>query len=216
MMFVFIIAMALSVCLMKYHLILLAAIVGISMVLIVIGGSLSAWCVREGDVWICHSLFHSDRTFSCLFKLLPATTLFCLSISLMMFIIQVTFHFCRPYSDLTRKEYRNVLRFINVFALSVSVVLIMIILLYWFHWPSSTSNPILMAIRSQKSDNSVSIDYRLIGPSDPEYLPAITAQRQAIGSPEPQWNHGPNLFVASFILLFIVLLAYVSAFRLDA
>lgn len=190
------------------HLISLASLTAISLILIIVGGSLSAWCIKVGNRFECHSLFYSNDNFSCLFKLLPAGIIFCLIISIFMFIILITIH--------PKKEYQLATRFVNILVLSIAIVLIMIILLQWFHPSSDASKTILIATISRKSGTSEDhIDFARITSKDSLYLPALEARRQSMVTHRYNINHGPNLFFASFILLLIALIAFVILHRAE-
>ena len=132
-----------------------------------------------------------------------------------MFLILIGLQVYRKYSEVTQKEYRYVVRLVNVLALSVSIVLIMIVLLQWFHPPSHTSKNLIIAVVSKNNvTQKEEVDFQAITPSDPGYLQALALQRQSLATRRYQINHGPNLFVAAFVLLFIALLAFVSTHRL--
>ncbi|UJR08350.1 hypothetical protein I4U23_012621 [Adineta vaga] len=74
-----------SLNLTKLHLIILAGLTAISLALIITGGWISAWCIRVGNRFECYSLFQSNDTFSCLFKLIPTGVILCLIISLLIY-----------------------------------------------------------------------------------------------------------------------------------
>jgi hypothetical protein len=203
-----------------YHLICLAGLVVISLVLIIVGGSLSAWCIRYGDTFECHSLLHSGRAFSCLFKLIPTGVILCLILSLFMFIILIIGQLHIEYSGIAKKEYQLVARIVNILVLSLSIILIMVVLLQWFHPPSHASKNILIAMipsydESNNTSKKESIIFRTILPDNPSYLQAIGARRQPMARYHQNFHHGPNLFFAAFIILFISLLAFVIAHRLS-
>jgi hypothetical protein len=207
-------------CLTHYHLICLAGLVGISLALIIIGGSLPAWCIRYGNTYECHSLLYTDRAFSCLFKLIPTGIILCLILSLFMFIILIIGQVCVEYSGIAKKEYQLVARFINILALSLAIILIMIVLLQWFHPPSNLSKNILIAMIPPHDEiNNVvkqeKIIFATISPDDPSYLKAIGARRQSMLTYHQNLHHGPNLFFAAFIILFFALLAFVIAHRMS-
>ena len=190
------------------HLIILASLVIISLSLIIIGGILSAWCIKLGQRYECHSLFQSDENFSCLFKLIPTGIIFCLIISLFMFVILIFIQ--------TKKEYQLITRFVNIFVLSIAIVLIMIVLLQWFHPPSNSSKNILMATIIDKGENNTpQILFAKISPKDPLYLPALEAQKRTIPTYRYNLNHGPNLFFASFVLLFLTLISFIIVHRIN-
>jgi hypothetical protein len=189
------------------HLIVPASLTAISLVLIIVGGSLSAWCIKVGNRFECHSLFHSNDNFSCIFKLIPTGIIFCLIISFFMFIILITIR--------ARKEYQLVTRFVNILVLSVAIILIMIVLLQWFHPPSNLSKNILIARISGKTENSAPIVFETISSDNPLYLKALEVKRQSIVTHRYNINHGPNIFFASFILLLIALLAFVILHRAE-
>jgi hypothetical protein len=190
------------------HLIVLASLVAISLSLIIIGGSLSAWCIKVGNRYECYSLFHSNDNFSCLFKLIPSGIIFCLIISLLMFMILIIIN--------VKKEYQLVTRFVNILVLSIAIVLIMIVLLQWFHPPSHSSKSILIATMSGKNgNNSGDIVFSKITSKDPFYLQAYEAQKRAISTYHYNINHGPNLYFASFIILLFSLLVFVIVHRVN-
>jgi len=190
------------------HLIVLASLTAISLVLIIVGGSISAWCIKVGNRFECHSLFHSNDNFSCIFKLIPTGIIFCLIISLFMFIILIIIR--------ARKEYQLVTRFVNILVLSIAIILIMIVLLQWFHPPSNSSKNILIARISGKTENnSEPIVFGTISSDNPLYLQALEVQRQSIVTHRYNINHGPNLFFSSFIILLIVLLAFIILHRAE-
>ncbi|CAF0992773.1 unnamed protein product [Rotaria sp. Silwood1] len=208
-------------CLTHYHLICLTGLVAISLTLIIVGGSLSAWCIRYGNAFECHSLFHSDRGFSCLFKLIPTGIIFCLIISLIMFIILIIGQVCIEYSGIAKKEYQLVARLVNILVLSIAIILIMIVLLQWFHPPEHSSKNIVIAMTPiQDETNNTSktkqerIIFATISPDDPSYLKAIGARRRSMLIYHQNIHHGPNLFFAAFIILFIALLGFVIAHRI--
>ncbi|CAF3568940.1 unnamed protein product [Rotaria sp. Silwood1] len=208
-------------CLTHYHLICLTGLVAISLTLIIVGGSLSAWCIRYGNAFECHSLFHSDRGFSCLFKLIPTGIIFCLIISLIMFIILIIGQVCIEYSGIAKKEYQLVARLVNILVLSIAIILIMIVLLQWFHPPEHSSKNIVIAMTPiQDETNNTSktkqerIIFATISPDDPSYLKAIGARRRSVLIYHQNIHHGPNLFFAAFIILFIALLGFVIAHRI--
>jgi len=192
----------------KIHLIALASLVAISLSLIIIGGTISAWCIKIGNRLECHSLFYSNDKFSCLFKLIPAGIIFCLSISLLMFIILIIIHL--------KKEYQLIIKFINILVLSMAIILIMIVLLQWFHPPSYSSKNILIARMIGKTANSSGeILFSKITSKDPLYLQALEAQGRVIPPYRYNINHGPNLFFASFIILLFILLVFVILHRVN-
>jgi hypothetical protein len=206
-------------CLTHYHLICLASLVVISLVLIIVGGSLSAWCIRYGNTYECHSLLHSERAFSCLFKLIPVGIILCLIVSLFMFVILIIGQVCIEYSGIGKKEYQIIARFVNILALSIAIILIMVVLLQWFHPPSHASENILIAMIPPHNEiNKIKqqqINFATISPDDPSYLNAIGARRQSMLTYHQNIHHGPNLFFAAFIILFIALLAFVIAHRMS-
>ena len=190
----------------KIHLIFLASLVAISLTLIIVGGSLSAWCIKLGNRFECHSLFHSNENFSCLFKLIPTGIILCLSISLIMFIILIIIH--------AKKEYHIVTRFVNILVLSIAIVFILIVLLQWFHPPSYSSKKILIGIiPNNKTSNETII--RSIASNDSLYYQILEAKQRTIVTYRYNLNHGPNLFFASFIILLIALLAFVIVHRVN-
>jgi hypothetical protein len=205
-------------CLTHFHLLFLASLVTLSLALIIIGGSISAWCIRYGNTFECHSLLYSDRAFSCLFKLVPTGIILCLILSLFMFVILIIGQVYIEYSGIAKKEYQLVARVVNILVLSISIVLIMTVLLQWFHPPAHSSKNILVALTPTKdSTNDTSKQERVlfvtISPDNPSYLKAIGARRQSILKYRQSLNHGPHLFFASFIILFISLLGFVLAHR---
>ncbi|CAF1155369.1 unnamed protein product [Adineta steineri] len=207
-------------CLTHYHLICLAGLVAISLVLIIVGGSLPAWCIRYGNTFECHSLLHSERAFSCLFKLIPTGTVLCLILSLFMFVILIIGQVQIEYSGIAKKEYQLVARGVNILALSLAIVLIMVVLLQWFHPPAHSTKDIVIALipRDDPTNNASKqerIIFRNISPDDPSYLKAIGAQRQSMLTYHQNFNHGPNLFFAAFIVLFVALLGFVIGHRMS-
>jgi hypothetical protein len=206
-------------CLTHYHLICLASLVVIALVLIIVGGSLSAWCIRYGNTYECHSLLHSERAFSCLFKLIPVGIILCLIISLFMFIILIIGQVCIEYSGIGKKEYQIIARFVNILALSIAIILIMIVLLQWFHPPANASKTISIAMIPPHDEinklKSEQIIIATISPDDPSYLNAIGARRQSMLTYDQNIHHGPNLFFAAFIILFFALLAFVIAHQMS-
>ncbi|CAF1090601.1 unnamed protein product [Adineta ricciae] len=207
-------------CFTHYHLIVLAGLVAVSLVLIIVGGSLSAWCIRYGNTFECHSLLHSERAFSCLFKLIPTGAVLCLIISLFMFIILIIGQTYLEYSGMAKKEYQLVARSVNILVLSIAIILIMVVLLQWFHPPAhSTKNILIGMIPSQNlANNTVKQDsmvFVTIAPDNPSYLKAIGAQRESILTYHKHFHHGPNLFFAAFIILFVALLGFVLGHRMS-
>ena len=203
-----------------YHLICLASLVAISLVLIIVGASLSAWCIRYGNTFECHSLLHSERAFSCLFKLIPTGTILCLIISLFMFIILIIGQVHIEYTGIAKKEYQLVARLVNILSLSIAIILIMIVLLQWFHPPSHASKNILIAMipayeENNNSSKTESIIFGSVSPDDPSYLKAINARRRSMADYHNTFHHGPNLFFSAFIILFISLLAFVISHRMS-
>jgi hypothetical protein len=196
---------------LKYiHLIGLASLVVISLILVIIGGSISAWCVKVGHRFECHSLFHSNENFSCLFKLIPTGVIICLSLSFLMFIILILIHNAK-------KEYQFVARFINILVLSIAIILIMIVLLQWFHPPSYLSKNIIIATVSDTNGNSShrQVVFSKISSKDPLYLSALEARQRSIATYRYNLNHGPNLFFASFILLLFTLIVFIIVHRIN-
>ena len=207
-------------CLTHYHLIGLASLVAIALILILVGGSLPAWCIRYEDTYECHSLLHSERGFSCLFKLIPVGVILCLILSLFMFIVLIIGQVHRDYSGLAKKEYQFVARFVNILLLSISIILIMIVLLQWFHPPSNTSKSlaIVMISAHDRTDKVIKQEQMIlanISSNNPKYLKAIGAQRQSILNYHQNIHHGPNLFFAVFVLVFIALLGFVMSHRMS-
>lgn len=200
----------LNMALRYLHLLALACLVIISLVLIIIGGSLSAWCVKVANRFACHSLFYSNENFSCLFKLLPTSVIICLSISFVMFIILMIIREAK-------KEYQLVARFVNILVLSLAIVFIMIILLQWFHPPSLTSKPLIIATISDPIGNQTEpeINFSIITSKDPLYLPALEAQQRSIATYGYKINHGPNLFFAALILVLTTLLIFIIVHRVE-
>jgi hypothetical protein len=206
--------MGLRECLTKFHLLFLAILVAISLILIIIGGLLSAWCIKEGNAYTCHSLFHSDEIFSCLFKLIPSGIIFCLSISLLMFSILISIQIYIEYYGITKKEYQLVARFVNILVLSLAIILIMIVLLQWFHPRSHSSKNFIIAMMSDTNDTTnQSVVFETISVNHPAYLRILEIQRQSMVTYGRSINHGPNLFFASFIILLIALLGFVIVNR---
>lgn len=192
----------------NYPLIVLAALTAIALTLVVVGGSISAWCLKAGAQFECYSLLHSNESFSDLFKLIPTGVIFCLIVSLLMFLLLIVTR--------AKKEYQTVMRFVNILMLSLSIVLIMIVLLQWFHPPSSPTKNILIARIVGKTENSTGeIVFGTITAKDPLYLAASEAQRQAFVTSRYNLNHGPNLFFASFVILLVALLAFVIVHRVE-
>ena len=97
-------------CFNHFHLIILAGLVAVALTLIVVGGAISAWCIRYGNTFECHSLLHCERAFSCAFKLLPAGIIFCLLLSLFTFVLLILGQVKIEYSGLAKKEYQLVAR----------------------------------------------------------------------------------------------------------
>lgn len=201
-----------------YHLMWLTGLVSISLALVIVGGSLSAWCIRYGETFECHSLFYSDRAFSCLFKLVPAGVIICLILSLIMFIILTIGHVYFEYGGIAKREYQLVARLVNILVLSIAIILIMFVLLQWFHPPVNSSRKIIIAkIPALEDANNVSqnklerISFETISPDHPSYLKAIGAQRRSMLIYDQNIHHGPNLFFAAFIILFLTLLIFVIA-----
>lgn len=204
-----------------YHLICLTGLVAASLTMIIVGGSLSAWCIHYGDTFECHSLFHSDRAFSWRFKLLPTGVIICLILSLIMFIILIIGHVYIEYGGIAKKEYQFVARLVNILTLSLAIILIMFILFQWFHPPSYSSRKVLMAMIPPSDDtNNASqqkrdrILFATISPDNPSYLRAIGAQRRSMLTYDENIHHGPNLFFAAFLILFLTLLIFVIAHEL--
>ena len=194
---------------LKYlHLIGLASLVGISLALVIIGGSISAWCTKVGQRFECHSLFHSNENFSCQFKLLPAGVIICLSFSLLMFVILILIRNAK-------KEYQLAGRFVNILALSFAIVLIMIVLLQWFHPPSQSSKSIIIATISEENNSTRHVVFSRISSKDPLYLPALEARQHSTAKHRHSVNHGPNLFFAALILLLFTLIAFVILHRIN-
>lgn len=189
----------------KIHLIGLASLVGISLSLVIIGGTISAWCIKVGSRYECESLFYSDENFSCLFKLFPAGIILCLIISLIMFIMLIIIN--------AGKEYQFVARLVNIFVLSLAIIFIMIILLQWFHPPLHSSKNIIIA--TMIGNNTEQISFSKISSKDPLYLPALEAQKRSTATHRYNLNHGPNLFFASFVLLLFTLLIFVIIHRVN-
>ena len=204
-------------CLTHYHLIGLASLIAIALVLIVVGGSLPAWCIRYEDTFECHSLLNCERGFSCLFKLVPVGIILCLILSLFMFIILIIGQVHREYSGLAKKEYQLVARFVNILLLSISIILIMVVLLQWFHPPSQGSTSLsIVVVSPRESTDKVPAQMKLehFSSNYLAYLKAIGARRQSILNYHQTIHHGPNLFFAAFIIVFIALLAFVMAHRM--
>ncbi|CAF3313820.1 unnamed protein product [Rotaria socialis] len=208
-------------CLTHYHLIGLTGVVAVSLILVIVGGSLAAWCIRYGETFECHSLLHSERAYSCLFKLMPTGVIFSLIISLFMFIILIIGRVYAEYTGIAKKEYQLVARLVNIFALSLAIVLVMIVLLQWYHPSTNSSAKILIAMvpisepanNSTKPKKEENIVFQLISSDHPLYLKAVAAKRRSITSYHENLNHGPNIFFAAAILLFITLLIFVLAHR---
>ncbi|CAF1317520.1 unnamed protein product [Adineta ricciae] len=193
---------------LNLRLISLAGFTAIALALIITGGWISAWCIKVGDRFECYSLFQSDHTFSCLFKLIPTGIILCLIVSLLMFLILIIIQ--------AKKEYQLVTRFVNILVLSIAIILIMIVLLQWFHLPTHTSKNIIIArIVGQTANHTGELVFGTISSNDPLYLAASDAQRQAFVSSRYNLNHGPNLFFASFVILLITLLAFVILHHIE-
>lgn len=208
-------------CFTQYHLIILTGLVATSLLLIVIGGSLSGWCIRYGTTFECYSLFYSERAYSCFFKLIPTGVVFSLILSIFMFIVLIIGHVYAEYTGIAKKEYQDIARFVNIFALSAAIVLIMIVLLQWYQPPANASKKIIIAmIRINKDTNSTSkskeeeMNFIAISPDNPSYLEAIGANRRPMTNYHPNLNHGPNLFFAAFIIVFVTLLIFVLGHRM--
>ena len=207
-------------CFNHFHLIVLAGLVGVSLTLVIVGASLSAWCIRYGNSFECHSLLSSERTFSCLFKLVPAGIIFSLIVSLFMFVILIIGQAHVEYSGVAKKEYQLVARVVNILALSIAIILIMIVFLQWFHPPAHSSKPILISMIPVKNEQNQTASkwerFRriTISPDDPSYLKVIGAERQSILDYQQRLNHGPHMFFAAFIIIFLTLLGFVIGHRL--
>lgn len=192
------------------HLLTLACFIIVSLALIIIGGSISAWCIKVANRFECHSLFHSNENFSCLFKLLPASVIIALSISLLMFIILMIIR-------QAKKEYQLVARFVNILVLSLAIVFIMIILLQWFHPPSSASKPLIIATITDPIANKTepNINFSIISSKDPLYLPALEARSRTNPTYGYKINHGPNLYFAALVLVLFTLLLFIIVHRVE-
>ena len=202
-----------------FHLIVLAGLVSVALVLVVIGGSVPAWCIRHGDTFECHSLLQSERGFSCLFKLLPTSIIVCIILSLFMFVTLIIGQVRIEYSGIAKRQYQFVARLVNILALSTAIVLIMFVLLQWFHPPSHTAKNDLLAMiplndSSKNANNEQKLKMIPIPADHKAYLEAVGAKIQPIKDYRLSKNHGPNLFFAAFIILFIALLSFVGAHRL--
>lgn len=193
----------------------------IALALIIVGGSLSAWCIRYGNAYECHSLLHSERGFSCLFKLIPVAIVLCLILSLFMFVVLIVGQVYVEYNGLAKKEYQLVARCVNIFALSLAIILIMTVLLQWSHPPAHATKSISVAlIPSPKADVNGTIKEEpaklvAVAPDNPSYLKAIGVERYSILNYHKTFHHGPNLFFASFIIVFIALLGFIMGHRVS-
>lgn len=207
-------------CLTHFHLIVLAGLVGVSLTLVIVGASLSAWCIRYRTSFECHSLFNSERTFSCLFKLVPAGIIFCLILSLVMFIILIIGKAHVEYSGVAKREYQLIARIVNIVALSTAIVLIMFVCLQWFHPPAHAFKPVIISMTPLKNEQNRAASkierFRPvpISPEDPHYLEMIGAHREPILDYRQSNNHGPHLFFAAFVIIFLTLLAFIIGHRL--
>lgn len=188
----------------RVYLISLAVLVGISLILIVVGGSISAWCTKIGSNYECHSLFYSNENFSCLFKLIPAGVIICLSLSLIMFIVLLLI-------SNAKKEYQLVARFVNIFVLSLAIIFIMIVLLQWFHPSSHASKNILIARLLEKDE----IEFSKITSKDSLYLTALEVQQRSLAIHRVKLNHGPNLFSSAFAILLFTLIFFIILHRAE-
>lgn len=207
-------------CFNHFHLIILAGLVCVALALIVIGGAISAWCIRYGHTFECHSLLHCERAFSCAFKLLPAGIIFCLLLSLFNFIILIIGQVKIEYSGIAKKEYQLVARWVNILALSLAIVLIMAVLFHWFHPPAYASEPIWIGLVSYKTGPNGTITtggmrYVTIPRDHPSYLKVLGINRQPVSNYRASMNHGPNLFFAAFVIVFLALLGFATGHRLS-
>jgi amino acid transporter len=137
-----------------------------------------------------------------------------------MFVILIIGQVYIEYSGIAKKEYQLVARFINILALSIAIILIMVVLLQWFHPPAHLSNNIVIAMiptHDEKNNSSKQerIRFETISADDPSYLKAIGVQRRSMLTYHQNIHHGPNLFFAAFIMLFIALLGFVMAHRMS-
>ena len=202
----------------RFHLLAIAFLVFIALILIVVGGFTTAWCLRYGETFECHSLFLSERAFSCLFKLIPTGIIVLLIISLITFTVLIIGEYHFQYYWIVKKEYQLVARWINIISLSLSIILITLILLKWFHIPSHTDSKMNLKLvpfinTNTTSANAVKIRYISISRDDPQFLKAIGAHRRPASSYRQSMNHGPNLFFSAFTILLIALISFIVGHR---
>jgi hypothetical protein len=114
-----------------------------------------------------------------------------------------------------KKEYQLVARFLNILVLSLAIILIMIVLLQWFHSPSHQPKNIIIATVSDGNGTERHVVFSRISSKDPLYLPALEARQRSIATYRYNINHGPNLFFASFILLLFALIVFVIVHRIN-
>ena len=136
-----------------------------------------------------------------------------------MFVMLIIGQVRIEYSGIAKRQYQLVARLVNILALSSAIVLIMFVLLQWFHPPSHAAKNELLAMIPLKDPNaSANNDQKPVIISIPadhkSYLEAVGARIQPIKDYRLSRNHGPNLFFAAFLILFIALLSFVGAHRL--
>lgn len=205
--------MSVAGCFVKFHSYLVLLLVSISLGLIVAGGIIEAWCVNDGKRRICESLFYSRELFSCSFKFLPAAIIFCFIISLIVIFILIGLQKLQQRSVFIYKEYETVARFFNILALVIALILIMVVLLVWF-LPSAPKPRLIFVIPPNSSNSTDSPQIRLmwLKPDHPNYESAKEIYLRPF-PPANHFNHGPNLYVASFIVAFLALLIFVDVHR---
>ena len=202
-------------CFVEFHLIFLAFLVVTSIVLIAVGGVISGWCFDEGSLHLCESLFYSNEFFSCLFKILPAGIIFCMTCSLIIFCILVGLQFYWRSHGFPNKEYLTAFRLLNILALSIALILIMTILLLWFLPPAASSKMVLIATPLSKDGTlQEKFDFQLISANHPAYPKTVDSHRQSSAQGQYEMNHGPNLYAAAFIITFVTLIVFVVGHRI--
>jgi hypothetical protein len=140
--------------------------------------------------------------------------------SILMFVVLIIGQVRVEYSGIAKKQYQLVARLVNILFLSVSIILIMIVLLQWFHPPSHSTKPIRLTLTLVRNGtNQTSYSGRTqtiwIPPNNPSYLKALGIQRQPLADYRQKLNHGPNLFFAAFIIIFLALLGFVLGYQID-
>ena len=200
-----------------HYLICLTSFVAISLVLIIVSGLLSTWCVQYRQHFSCYSLLQSNQ---CLIKLIITGVIICLVLSLFMFVILIVGQEYIHYSAIIKGEYQLVARYVNIFALLLAIILIIIVLLQWFHPSAPSKNTSEVLIPFKKDPNRISKEEpkarsETVSEDNSSHSKIIFVRDQLNFTRHRNFNHISHLLLAAFIILIVTLLGFVIGHRVS-